>query len=432
MSRAQWFPLAAVLVLLIGQSAGFSGDWPRFRGPNGIGSAGDAKLPVRWSADEGIEWKTPLPGAGSSSPIVVQGKVFVTGYSGYGLDRENPGDIEKLERWVAAVELETGKILWTKTLTTKHRDPAYRGIGIPNHGYASSTPVSDGERVYAFFGVAGVVAFDLEGKELWRADVSETPGTHDFGSGSSPIIVGENLIVPASVETEAIISFDRKTGKERWRAEAAGYGGWWSTPITVESEGGRTDVVVTVPDEIWALNPENGKLRWHADSPSGGSMCTSPVVHDGVIYGVGGRSGGAFAIKAGGKGDVSATHFSWKGASGSYIPSGALVNGHFFWANDRGIAFCVEAASGREVYRERIPDAGSIYSSVLASKDHLYLVTRRNGTIVLAAKPSFEVVARNVIASDTSDFNSSPAVVGNRLLVRSDKALYAISDKASK
>ncbi len=403
----------------------FAGEWRRFRGNDGSGTSDAKELPTKWSEKEGIAWKTELPGAGTSSPIVTGGKILVTCYSGYGQGRGNLGEMSKLRRHVVCVDEKSGKILWDRSIESREGEPAYRGIGVPNHGYASSTSATDGTNVYSYFGRSGVVAHDLAGKELWRAQVHDDPGTHNFGSASSLVLAGDLVVVPASVECEAIVAYDKKTGAEAWRAPAEGYRSWWSTPVVIQA-GGTQELVFQVPDEIWGLNAKNGKLRWYAETYSARSLSPSAVHVDGVIYAIAGRQGGCIAIKAGGRKDVTKSHVLWKERYGSYVTSPVVVGGLVFWADDRGIAYCLNAKTGEEVYRERLEGAGSIYASMLAGAGKLYVVTRRNGTFVLPAEPKFEVLAHNELAEGQGDFNACPAVSGDRLILRSDRNLYAI------
>ena len=288
----------------------------------------------------------------------------MTCFSGYGVKGQDD-NADQLLRLLVCAELDSGKILWTASDRSRHGVTRAGGFGVVEHGYASSTPVTDGERVYAFFGTTGVVAYDFSGKEVWRAEVGGDPATDRFGSASSPILYKDLLIVPATVESEAIIAFDVTTGKEKWKAAATGYGRAWTTPILVDT-GERQELVVSLPDEIWGLNPENGKLRWYAESSiSGGAVCPSTVVENGVIYAIGGRSGRAIAIRAGGRGDVTKSHVAWSVSSGSYVPSPVAYRGHVYWANDRGIVYCLDAKTGEIVFRERLEDA--VYTSLIFS-----------------------------------------------------------------
>ncbi len=183
---------------------GANADWPRFRGPNGSGVSADSNAtPVRWSPKENVKWKVELPGAGVSSPIVVGDRVYVTCYSGYGLDRQNPGDINDLTRHLVCVDRESGKILWDKSVKAALPEDPFSGIGVPAHGYASHTPVSDGENVYVFFGKSGALAFDKEGNRLWQTNVGSGSDDKRWGSSSSPILHDDLLIVTASAEGRA-------------------------------------------------------------------------------------------------------------------------------------------------------------------------------------------------------------------------------------
>jgi hypothetical protein len=432
MRRAASVPfLHAALALTLASTPLAGAEWPRFRGASGSGTSDETGLPVQWDEKDGLLWKTPLPGPGSSSPVVSAGRIFLTSYSGYGLDRGQPGDEDKLRRHVVSLDLKDGKLLWDRSFESKLPEVPYRGIGVPNHGYASSTPAADGERVYAFFGKSGVVAYEFEGKELWRAEVSPDPGTHNFGTASSVILCQDLVIVPASVECEAIIAYDKKSGREAWRTAASGYGAWWGTPLLVDV-GEETQIVVSVPGEVWGLNPKNGKLRWFAESFPERSLCTSAVIDAGVVYTVGGREGGSAAVRLGGRGEVTKTHVAWTGRLGSYVPSPVVHDGHLYWVNDRGIAYCVKAASGEEVYQKRLEGAGSVYASAVAADGKLYVVSRRNGTFVLEAKPEFRQLALNKFSSDASDFNASPAVSDGRLYLRSDRFLYCVGKAVGK
>lgn len=402
-------------------------DWPCFRGPGGSGVSDAKGLPTTWSDDEGIVWKTALPGAGSSSPIVSAGRIFVTCYSGYGVEGAS-GSIEDLKRHVVCIDPKAGKILWDRAVDSRQPEERYQGIGVPQHGYASSTPVADGKAVYAFFGKTGVIAYDFDGKELWRAAIAEDPRTHMFGSGSSPVLHESLLIVPASVECEEIVAFDKRTGREAWRSPAAGYSAWWTTPVLAKA-GDRTELIVSVTEELWGLNPETGGLYWYAESFQDRGFSPSPVVTGGVAYVIGGREGNAAAVRIGGKGDATASHRLWTRGSGSYVPSPVALDGHLYWVTDRGIAYCLKADTGDVVYQERLANAGSVYASAVAADGKLYVVSRRSGTFVLAAKPEFRQLAVNKLESDSSDFNGSPAVCDGKLLLRSNRALYCIGTK---
>lgn len=426
-------------------------DWLRFRGPNGSGIAPDDKpLPVEWSATKNLKWKADLPGPGSSSPIVVGDRVFVTCWSGYATDGSQSGDITALKRHLLCIDRASGKTLWDRSVPAKQPEERYGGMFAQN-GYASHTPVSDGSKVFAFFGKSGVHAFDLEGKELWQADVGDWDDRRGWGTASSPILHGDVLIVPAVVESQALFGFDKNTGKQLWKAPSEGFASTWGTPVIAKGEN-SDELVISVPGEVWGFNPDSGKLRWYAQGLQSDSVCNSVVTDGSTVFTMGERGGGSVAIKAGGKGDVSATNTLWTGANGSRIPTPILWQDHLYWISG-SLASCRDAKTGAEVFAERIESTsgntgtpaggggfgggrrgggggmgGGDYASPVASNGLLYQVTRRGEVLVMKLSPKFELVARNRIEGDTSDHSATPAISNGQLFLRSAKTLYCIGE----
>lgn len=426
------FRAVAVTFSLYIATAGYCDDWPRFRGPDGLATSGEKGLPLTWSDTENITWKTELPGPGSSSPIVAANRVFLTCYSGYGVDRASPGDQQKLTRNLVCINLADGRILWQRSVPAVLPEDRYGGM-LADHGYASHTAVSDGKRVFVFFGKSGVLAFDLDGNPLWKTDVGSGLAMMGFGSGASLALYKNLVIVNANAESRSIIALDAATGTQVWKTDAQDYAGSWSTPVVIKA-GGRDELVINMPDEIWGLDPRDGGLLWYA--PVRGTSNTTVVSKDGVIYALGGGPGGsaAISIRAGGKGDAS-KNVVWKKTIGSYVPSPVVVGDYLYWVDDKGIAYCLKADSGDQVYRERLPGlaggggrgmSSPVYASLIAADGKLYAVSRHNGVYVLAQGPKFEVLAHNVFESDASDFNASPAIVQGHLLLRSNQALYCV------
>ena len=289
--------LITLVVLSLATSA-FAGDWTRFRGPNGSGISPDSQpVPVTWSPTENLKWKAALPGAGVSSPIVVGDRIFVTCYSGYGVDRNDLGRMDDLKRHLVCVDCVSGKVLWDKTVQAVMPEDSFSGMGIPAHGYASHSPVSDGERVYVFFGKTGALAFDMDGKQLWQTGVGTESDRRRWGSASSPILYDDLLIVTASSESEAIVGLDTATGKEVWRQEASGLANVWGTPLLVDVGDERTDLVLGVPYEIWGFNPATGKLRWYSEAMAGDQFNSSVVAAGQTVYAVEGRGGGSMLFE---------------------------------------------------------------------------------------------------------------------------------------
>ena len=296
-------------ILLLASGFAVAEDWPRFLGNGGSSRSIDsAATPISWSDKENLKWKVDLPGRGVSSPIVVGDKVLVTSYSGYGTG--GPGErMEDLKRHLICFNRADGSELWKKTIAAVLPEDPYSGMGIPAHGYASHTPVSDGKHVFAFFGKSGVYAYDLNGEELWHKSVGTGSGSKRWGSSASPVLYKNMVIVTAADESEAIYALDQKSGEQLWKCEGE-FEDTYNTPVLVES-GEQTDLVISVPGEVWGINPDTGKLRWYSRGTTDSTAASSLVPADGVVYATGGRSGDAVAVKVGGKGDVNDSHVVW-------------------------------------------------------------------------------------------------------------------------
>lgn len=400
-----------------------SADWPQFRGPAGTGISPEKGLPAKWSAKENVAWKTDLPGPGSSSPVTLGDRIYLTCYSGYNVPGKPQGQPEDLRRHLVVLDRKTGRVRQDTPVAAKlPEQPSIRDA----HGYASSTPAVDAERVYCFFGKSGVFAFDHAGKQLWHADVGEK--LHNWGSAASPVLHDDLVFVNASVESETLFAFDKKTGKERWKAQ--GIKQSWNTPVLVTPKDGKPELVVAIQGKVLGFDPATGAALWSCATDITWYMVPSLSVSDGVVYCIGGRSGvAALAVRAGGKGDVTKTHRLWTGRNGSNVSSPVFRDAHLYWMNEvSGKAFCAKADSGEIVYEEQVPRIGQIYASALMADGRIYYQTRTGQTIVVAAKPTFEHLATNDLR-DGSLFHATPVADDGRLLVRSDKALYCLGMK---
>lgn len=399
-------------------------DWPRFRGADGSGISDARELPVSWSDTENIVWKRELPGSGASSPILWGERVYITGYSGYGEGEGAAGTRDELQCHLVCLDGATGEVVWDRAVTASPEEQEYGGR-LPLHGYSSGTPATDGEVVVAFFGASGVVACDMQGKELWRASVGSR--THNFGSGTSPILFEDAVIVNASVESGSLVALHKLTGAEVWRARNIQQS--WNTPLIVTPAGGEPELVVNTKGMLRAFSPQTGEPLWTC-SAIDDYICPSAVAHDGIVYAIGGRQSGCVAVRAGGRGDVTQTHRLWYAEVGSNVPSPVYHDGHLYWVDHGGQTFCVNAQTGEVLSgsreRRRGRGAGTTYASVLLADGKLYSVSRENGAYVYAADPQLTQLAHNEIASDMGIFNASPTAIGNRLLLRSDRFLYCI------
>lgn len=414
--------------LLLGLSLALpvtAADWPQFRGPSADGVSPDTALPLTWSEKENLLWRTELPGPGSSSPVISGDRVFLSCYSGYGLDIKNPGDITKLKRHALCLDKAGGKILWNQEILTDSPVQPFTGTYITTHGYASNSAVTDGKHVFFFMGNAGVHAFTLEGRPVWNVSVGEK--AHEWGVGSSPILYQGLLIVNAALESNQLLALDRRTGRTVW--SASGFPASWNTPAIVRAAG-RDELVLNANGRLRAFDPLTGAELWHCAGIQAAELCPSVVAHDGVIFILGHPGGRSMAVRAGGKGDVTDTHILWKTDKGSNVGSPVYKDGRLFFINDsRGIATCLDAASGAVIYEQPVlarPRRDRWYSTPLLAGDRLYCVSRETGTCVLAAGPRFQLLATNVFADDLSVSNASPAVSNGRIFLRSNRYAYCI------
>ena len=329
-------------------------DWLRFRGPNGTGIS-ETAVPTKFGPEKNLKWKLELPGKGVSSPVIVGDKVFITCYSGYGIERDK-GSIEDLKRHLLCIDRQSGKILWEKTVDSVPEEDPYTGAGVPAHGYASHTPVTDGERVFVFFGKSGVVAYDLAGQELWRQSVGTDSGRKHWGSASSPIIYKDLLIVTASDEAESLFAFDKATGEQKWKSQDDSFADTWGTPALAAGEDG-TDVVLAVPGKIRGINVSTGETKWTAPGNEGASH--SVVITDQVVYSIGGGRAGSsgVAVKTGGKGEID--DLVWKNNASGRFASPVVYEGYVYGIS-RGILSCFNAEDGKKVFQERLPKGKAV------------------------------------------------------------------------
>lgn len=402
------------LPLLLAGAAG-AADWPRFHGPDGTGTS-DAKLADTWSDTENIIWKTPLPGMGASSPVVVGKKIFLTC---------SKGGADDVERHVMCIDADKGSVIWDKTVESELPE---QGKIREDHGYASSTPVANSTHLFVFFGKSGVFCFDHAGKQIWNKKVgSELNG---WGSAASPVLYKKLVLVNASIESKSLVALDQATGNEMW--SAPGVNDSWHAPVLAPRADGSAEVITAMTNEVKSFDANTGKQLWRCKSGIQWYMCPEPVYKDGVVYCVGGRSGtGGLAIRTGGSGDVTKTNVLWSLSKGTNVPSPILHKGHVYYAHENlGVVNCIDAKSGEVVYAERLdPNPGQIYASPILANGKLYYLGRGGQMVVVSAEPEFKVLSNAKLENGRGVFNASPAVIGDRMLIRSNKFLYCIGSK---
>ena len=349
----------------------------------------DAGIPLHWSATENLKWRLKLPGPGSSSPVVWGGKGFVTAYSGYGVDG-NTGDPLDLVRHLLCFNLASGKVLWTASEKASVPENAYEGY-LTEHGYASSTPAVDGERIYCHYGKNGVFAYDFEGRRIWSAPTGALSSAMVWGSAASVVVHEGIVFVNAGDETRALLALDAETGAERWRMEDARLEQTYATPALQIVDPGRTDLLVALRGELRGLDPATGTVRWFSESPVTGNLSAGPLPISGnriVLFGGFPRTLGT-VFAGGGAGDSSADALVWESQTAkSYMPVPVEHEGLLHWVTEDGIAACAKAESGELLYRERLDVASetgkgmAFYASPVLVDGHLIAVSRSAGTFV--------------------------------------------------
>ena len=367
-----------------------------------------------------MAWKTPLPGRGSSSPVVWGDRIYLTAFTG--IETPDTADKSKLQLHVICFDRNNGTIIWDKSVAASPLTQDYTKR-IQGHGYASSTPTTDGEAVYAFFGVSGVVAYDMSGKLLWRASVGDKSA--GFGSASSPVIFNDLVIVNGSIESDSLIAFDKRTGQRVWTVQQINR--TWTTPCVAELPDGSNELVINQKEAIYGLDPWTGKQLWRCNGIQD-YVVPMPIAHDGVVYCLGGRQNRCLAVRLGGRGDVTDSHKLWDVNIGANVTSPVYFNGHLYWASDKAIANCLNAKTGEAVYRQRLNTRSRIYASIVRAGDRLLVTTRDRGIVVLDAKPEYHELAVNTIETDEGMFNASPAISDGQLLIRSDSHIYCIGN----
>jgi outer membrane protein assembly factor BamB len=394
-------------------------DWPAFRGPKGLGVSEDRDLPVQWGPDKNVVWKVKLPGPGASSPIVWSDRIFLTCYSGYGIGKG--GNLKDLQRHLVCLDRKTGEQRWEHVVPVRLPETEFNRY-INEHGYASSTPVTDGERVYAFFGRSGVLACDMDGKPLWHVEVGKW--LNGWGSAASPVLYRDLVIVNATVERGAVVALERKTGKEAWRAK--GLRDSWCTPAIVELPGGKAELAITASDALIGIDLQHGDELWRCEGVESANATTSPVARDGIVYATGAQLGSGpwvVAVRAGGRGDVTKSHVVWRQKGGGSHASPVLYGPNLYCVN--GFVWCIRADTGKLVYQQRLYDSRGEYPSPVAGDGKIYAPTRRQGVFVLAAGDRFEQLAHNEL-EENADVIASPAIAASQILLRSGAYLYCI------
>jgi outer membrane protein assembly factor BamB len=434
--RAFVLAAAAVAVASVGARAA---NWPQWRGPGGQGISDEEQIPLEWSSTRNVAWKTPVAGQGHSQPIVWDNRVFLTsdieGAPAVGHkapEHRIEGEIfkhpdslgsDKRHRLnVLAFDLATGKQLWERT--------AYDGTVFDDRhkrsSYAAATPVTDGTRIYAYFGPEGVYAYDFQGNLVWKTSVGQFP-LLGMGTGTSPLLYKNLLIIQRDEnagDNSFIAALDTATGKEVWRTRRTVEASW-STPVLVDADG-RTELVTNGSQLIVGYDPATGRELWRAKGVESNAIHT-PLVGRGLVIATAGfPAKRVIAIRPGGSGDITGTdRIAWQYDKGTaYVVSPILYGDYVYLVSDKGILTCLDAKTGEVKYDGgRVPVPASFMASPVAVRDRLLLTSIDGDTYVIRAGPTHEVIGTNAVGEPVY---ASLAVSQGRILVRGASHLFCV------
>ena len=421
--------------------------WPQFRGPDSRGVVEGVHPPDKWSATENVAWTQSIPGRGWSSPIVWGDRVFLTTVVKLGEAEEpkrglyfggNRTDKPKdPHQWkVYCLDLHSGEVLWNAL--------AYEGvpeysIHIKN-SYASETPVTDGRRVYVYFGNVGVFAYDFNGKLVWKKDIEPVKTRYSWGTASSPVLHdGRLFIVNDNDESSYLLALDAESGDEIFRIERDEKSNWATPYVWVNPM--RTELVTAGTNKVRSYSLD-GELLWELSGMSSIAIPT-PFARDGLLYVASGyvldKKKPVFAIKPGASGDISLApdetsneYIEWfRKDAGPYNPSPLLYGDYLYVLLDRGFLTCYNAKTGEQVYgRKRLPGGKAFTASPWAYDGKVFCLSEYGETFVVRAGPDFEILHVNRLEEDSMAM-ATPAIAGDRLILRTDQKVYCIAPVSS-
>jgi outer membrane protein assembly factor BamB len=409
-----------VPAILLAASVALGADWPAWRGPNADGVSAERGLPLTWGPKRNIRWKVALPEPGNSTPIVWGDRVFLT----QSLDKGK-------RRALIAFQRSDGTKLWQRESPCTVAETSH-----PQNPPCSASPVTDGTAVYAHFASAGVAAFDLDGKKLWHRDLG--PVLHKWGNGSSPILYKDLLIVyQGPGEPTFLTALEKRTGETVWTRKEPGINspifGSWSTPIVLKVKD-RDELIMPLPGdkvggegEFKGYDPNTGNVLWRCGG-LGTEVYAMPLASPAgdLVVGISGHNGPTMAVRPGGKGDVTQSHRLWRSAGKlpQRIGSGVIHDGRLFLADADGFVECLDAATGRNLWKERLP--GRLWGSLVLADGRIYVSSLEGTTFVLAAAAKFRLLASNEMDEPVY---AALAVSNGEIFLRTYKHLYCIGKR---
>ncbi|PAY15851.1 serine/threonine protein kinase [Rhodopirellula sp. SM50] len=430
---------AAFVICLLStasQSVGDDRNWSQWRGPAGSGVTTTARVVTQWGPDQNVKWRIDLPEPGNSTPIVWEDKVFFT----QPLSETN-------ERSLFCVDRNTGREIWRRGVVDDRPEASHK-----TNPYCSASPVTDGKRVIAWFGSAGLVCWDLAGNELWRRDLG--PQEHMWGYGTSPILHDDLCILAFGPGNhEFLLAVDKTSGETRWvvdalddAAERALSGpendgnandftsekqrserlrGAWNTPILIEVDG-HWELVAVLPRRVSAFDPSTGDRLWTCGGAAPLAYA-SPMESDGVVVALGGYGGASLAVRAGGRGDVTQTHRLWhKPRDSGWLGTGVAHEGLIYICGINGVLSCLDVQTGEQLWKDRAGEGGTWSSITQAADGRMFLLTKSGTTTVFQPDAKqLTQLAENELKETT---NASVVLAGEEILIRTDEALWCIAE----
>jgi outer membrane protein assembly factor BamB len=436
-AHARWLRLALASCVTLVLLAGWGGrsvrgeNWPNWRGPRNLGISGERDAPLTWSPTENIAWKVKLPERGNSTPIVWGDRLFVT----QAIEKEH-------RRTLMCFDRADGQLLWQVGTEYAAAEPTH-----PTNPYCSASPVTDGQRVIAWFGSAGVYCYDFAGKELWRRDLGVQE--HEWGYAASPVIHGGLCFLNFGPgKREFVVALNKTTGEPVWTFDVPQpprgdvpedqktpamrdqeLRGSWSTPLVIRADG-RDELILTLPERVVAFDPKSGRQLWHCEG-LGSLVYTSPMWGEGILVALGGYHRACLAVRAGGQGDVTDSLRVWhQEKSKLRLGSGVVHKGYIYINDMQGVAQCLDLQTGEPVWEERLkatgPDNATWSSLILTADERLYMLNQAGDTFVLRAAPKFELLATNALGETT---NASIVICDGDILIRTHEQLWCVRAK---
>jgi outer membrane protein assembly factor BamB len=400
-----------LLLLLLAVLTVHAENWPQWRGPRLDGTSAEAAVPAHWSATSNVAWKVALPGVGHASPVVWGDRVFTVAAL--------PASEERV---LLCLDAATGKTVWKQTVL-KAMFEAKHSL----NSHASSTPATDGERVFvAFLDVNRmfVAAYDFAGKQVWAVRPGAFSSKHGFCS--SPILYKDKVIVNGDHDGDGyMVALDRKTGRELWRIDRPNKTRSYTVPLIRDIDG-RAQMVLTGSKCTASYDPNDGRLLWLMDGPTE-QFVASPVFSERdnlVVITAGFPEYHTLAIRADGSGKVGAEKVAWRTIKGAvYVPSPIIAGEYFLIISEGGVAHCFETRTGKIIWQERM---GTHHASLVSAGGLVYFLNDLGVTHVVRPGSQFELVAKNELGEKCFP---SPAISGGRIFIRTDKSLFAIGAK---